>query len=99
MHLSHSWHDRRGGIELQKGGLWNALLNVGLSRRNGKLELRDRRTEGYLKQSDTLPRQGSRVVTVGTKTTLEKLRNSKKTLLATTTKRLDLNIYIVGAGA
>ena len=66
---------------------------------NSQLELRDRKAEGYLKQSGTLPRQGSRVVTVGTKTTLEKLRNSKKTFLATNTKRLDLNIYIVGAGA
>ena len=54
------------------------FLNVGLSRRNGKLELSDWRAEGYLKQSGTLSRQGSRVVTVGTKTTLEELRNSKK---------------------
>ena len=29
----------------------------------------------------------------------QKLRNGKKTFLAITTKRLDLNIYIVGAGA
>ena len=90
---------RLGGIELQKEVRRNALLNVGLSRRKGKLGLRDRKAEGYLKQSGTLPRQGSRVVTVGTRTTPEKLRNSKKTFLATTTKRLDLNIYIVGAGA
>ena len=81
------------GSSCKKEVRGNALLNVGLSRRKGKLELSDRRADGYLKQSGTLPRQGSRVVTVGTKTTQEKLRNSKKTFVATTTNRLDLNIY------
>ena len=52
---------RLGGIELQKGLRGSVLLTVGLSRRNG-----DRRAEGYLKQSGTLPGQGFTMVTVGT---------------------------------
>ena len=61
---------------------------------NGKLELCDRKAEGHLKQSG----QGFRMVTVGTKTKLENF-SAAKDFFATTTERIDLNVYIVGAGA
>ena len=46
----------------------------------------------------TLKRQGFRMVTVGAKTKLENF-SATKDFFATTTERIDLNIYIIGAGA
>ena len=64
----------------------------------GKLELRDRKAEGHLEQSGNsstarLPNGHSR----HENETRELL--SSKNFFATTTERIDLNIYIVGAGA
>ena len=71
------------------------FLNVGLSRRNGKLELRGGILEAVRHSSTARLSGGHSRHENNTGETYY----SKKTFLATTTKRLDLNIYIVGAGA
>ena len=65
---------------------------------NGKLELRVEKRRETLSSRATLKRQGFRMVTVGSKTKLENF-SATKDFFATTTERIDLNIYIIGAGA
>ena len=89
---------RRGGIELQKGSvgmLWKMRSFRGA---DSKLELYARKAEGQLEQSDNsstarLPGGHSRH-----ENETQEILNSKR-LLATATERIDLHIYIVGAGA
>ena len=90
---------RLGGIELQKGARWECSLNSGAFAAqtviwNFAIE---KRRDTWSNQA-TLQRQGFRMVTVGTKMKLENF-SARKTFFATTIERLDLNIYIVGAGA
>ena len=65
---------------------------------NCKLELRVEKRRETLSSRATLKRQGFRMVTVGAKTKLENF-SATKVFLATTTERIDLNIFITGAGA
>ena len=90
---------RLGGIELQKGAPWECSLNSGAFAAqtvNWNFTVEKRR-DNWSNQT-TRQRQGFRVVRVGTKTKHEQFSTAKD-FLATATERIDLNIYIVGAGA
>ena len=90
---------RLGGIEQQKGAPWECSLDSGAFAAqtvNWNLAIEKRR-DTWGNQA-TLQRQGFRMVTVGTKTKLENF-STVKDFFATTTERIDLNIYIIGAGA
>ena len=90
---------RLGEIELQKEAPWECSLNSGTFAAqmvNWNFAIEKRR-ETWSNQA-TLQRQGFRMVTVGTKTKLENFSTAKD-FFATTTERIDLNIYIIGAGA
>ena len=90
---------RLGQIELQKGAPWECSLNSGAIAAqtvNWNFAIEKRR-DNWSNQT-TLQRQGFRMVTVGKKTKLENF-SAAKNFFATTAERIDLNIYIVGAGA
>ena len=90
---------RLGGIELQKWAPWECSLNSGAFAAqtvNWNFAIEKRR-DTWSNQA-TLQRRGFRMVTVGTKIKLENF-SAAKDFFATTTERIDLNVYIVGAGA
>ena len=65
---------------------------------NGKLELRNRKAEGHLEQSGNSSTARLRGGHSRQENETREILNSKR-LLATATERIDLNIYIIGAGA
>ena len=81
---------------------WDGIVFVVGTRRLGGIELPRRgpwecsRKSGALAAHGNLEFRDQKRRDTGRN---QKLRNGKKTFLAITTKRLDLNIYIVGAGA
>ena len=65
---------------------------------NGKLELRDRKAEGNLEQSGNASTARLQNGHRRQKTKLENF-SAAKDFFTTATERIDLNIYIIGAGA
>ena len=76
----------------------NFSKQLGFRGAGSKLELYGRKAEGHLEQSDNSSTARHPGGQSRRKNETREILNSKR-LLATATERIDLNMYIVGAGA